>query len=49
MCQRRVLLARIGEVRQVQFCKLITTIEDSLEPLYRLTHTRSFRHADADE
>ena len=38
MCQRRVLLARIkGEVRQVQFCKWTTTIEDSLEPLCRLT------------
>jgi hypothetical protein len=45
MCQRRVLLARIkGEVRQVQFCKWMTTIEGSLEPL-----CRSSRHADADE
>jgi hypothetical protein len=25
-------------VRQVQFCKWITTIEGSLEPLCRLTH-----------
>jgi hypothetical protein len=40
MCQRRVLLARIkGEVRQVQFCKWKTTIEGSLEPLCRLTHS----------
>jgi hypothetical protein len=40
MCQRRVLLARIkGEVRQVQFCKWTTTIEGSLEPLCRLTHS----------
>ena len=45
MCQRRVLLARIkGEVRQVQYCKWMTTIEGSLEPL-----CRSSRHADADE
>ena len=40
MCQRRVLLARIkGEVRQVQFCKWTTTIQGSLEPLCRLTHS----------
>jgi len=40
MCQRRVLLARIeGEVRQVQFCKWTTTIEGSLKPLCRLTHS----------
>jgi hypothetical protein len=40
MCQCRVLLARgEGEVRQVQFCKWITTIEGSLEPLCRLTHS----------
>ena len=42
MCQRRVLLARIKcEVRQVQFCKCMTTItiEGSLEPLCRLTHS----------
>jgi len=40
MCQRRVLLARIkGEVRQVQVCKWTTTIEGSLEPLCRLTHS----------
>ena len=36
----RVLLARIKvEVRQVQVCKWTTTIEDSLEPLCRLTHS----------
>jgi hypothetical protein len=28
-----------GEVRQVQFCKYMTTIEGSLEPLCRLTHS----------
>jgi hypothetical protein len=40
MCQRRVLLARIKvEVRQVQFCKWTTTIEGSLEPICRLTHS----------
>jgi hypothetical protein len=41
MSQRRVLLARKkGEVRQVQFCKwTTTTIEGSLEPLCRLTHS----------
>jgi hypothetical protein len=40
MSQRRVLLARKkGEVRQVQFCKWKTTIEGSLEPLCRLTHS----------
>jgi hypothetical protein len=41
MCQRLVLLARIkGEPRQVQFCKWkTTTIEGSLEPLRRLTHS----------
>jgi hypothetical protein len=39
MCQRRVLLARKGEVRQVQFCKWKTAIEGSLEPLCRLTHS----------
>jgi hypothetical protein len=40
MCQRCVLLARIkGEVRQVQFFKWTTTIEGSLEPLCRLTHS----------
>ena len=40
MCQRPVLLVRIkGEVRQVQFCKWTTTIEGSLEPLCRLTHS----------
>ena len=40
MCQRRVLLSRIkGEVRQVQFCKWTSTIEGSLEPLCRLTHS----------
>jgi hypothetical protein len=42
MCQRRVLLACIephGEVRQVQFCKWTTSIEGSLEPLCRLTHS----------
>ena len=39
MCQRRVLLACVEvEVRQVQFCKCMTTIEGSLEPLCRLTH-----------
>jgi hypothetical protein len=40
MCQRRVLLACVEvEVRQVQFCKCMTTIEGSLEPLCRLTHS----------
>jgi hypothetical protein len=42
MCQRRVLLARIEvcEVRQVKFCKwLTTTIEGSQEPLCSLTHS----------
>jgi hypothetical protein len=40
MCQRHVLFARIkGEVRQVQFCKCLTTIQGSLEPLFRLTHS----------
>jgi hypothetical protein len=40
MCQRRVLWARIkGEVRQVQVCKWTTTIQGSLEPLCRLTHS----------
>ena len=40
MCQRRVLLARTkGEVRQVQSCKCMTTIEGSLEPLCRPTHS----------
>jgi hypothetical protein len=40
MCQRRVLLACVEvEVRQVQFCKCMTTIEGSLEPPCRLTHS----------
>jgi hypothetical protein len=40
MCQRRVLLARTeGKVRQVQVCKWTTTIQGSLEPLCRLTHS----------
>ena len=40
MRQRRVLLARFeGEVRQVQFCRCTTTVEGSLEPLCRLTHS----------
>ena len=40
MCQRRVLLARVkGEVHQVQVCKWTTTIEGSLKPLCRLTHS----------
>jgi hypothetical protein len=40
MCQRRVRLARIeGKVRQVQCCKWTTTIEGSLEPICRLTHS----------
>jgi hypothetical protein len=50
MHQRRVLLTRIkwcarcilqmdGEVCQGQFCKWMTTIEGSLEPLCRLTHS----------
>ena len=40
MCQRRVLLARTeGKVRQVQSCKVMTTIQGSLEPLCRLTHS----------
>ena len=40
MCQRRVLLTRMeGEVRQGQFCKWTTTIEGSLEPFCRLTHS----------
>ena len=41
MSQRRVLLARKkAEVRQVQVCKwTTTTIEGSLEPLCRLTHS----------
>jgi hypothetical protein len=43
-----------GEVRQVQVCKWMTTIEDSLEPLCRLTHSiiparQCRRHANADE
>jgi hypothetical protein len=40
MYQRRFLLTRIeGEVRQVQFCKWMTTIQGSLEPLCRLTNS----------
>jgi hypothetical protein len=40
MFQRRVLLARIkGEVREVQFCKFMTTIEGSVDPLCRLTES----------
>ena len=50
MCQRRVLLARIkGEVRQVQFCKWLTTIQGSLEPFCRLTHSIIQARRIADE
>ena len=48
MRQRRVLLARIEEVCHVQFCKWTTTIEGSLEPLCRLTHS-IIQADDADE